>query len=34
MSTCLNEELCCAFVDDEVSPVLKEKLETHLLECE
>jgi hypothetical protein len=34
MSTCPNEELFCAFVDDEVPLILKEKLEEHLLQCE
>lgn len=34
MSTCPNEELYCAYVDDEVPPILREKLEAHMLKCE
>ena len=34
MSTCPNEDLYCAFVDDEVSPQLEEKLKAHLSQCE
>lgn len=33
MSTCPSEDLYCAFVDNEVPPVLKEKIELHLLQC-
>ena len=34
MSTCPNEEFCSAFVDDEMPPLLKEKFELHLSQCE
>lgn len=34
MSTCPNEEFCCAFVDDEVSELSKKEFEEHLSKCE
>ena len=33
MSTCPSEDLYCAFVDDEVPPILKKEIELHLSQC-
>lgn len=33
MYTCPNEDLFCAFVDNEVPPLLKKELEEHALKC-